>query len=216
MNETAAQVADDDAADDVAEPDGDEAAGGDLDCPECGKTFASKLALGAHRAQAHGVRGSSQRSKRRQRNAAGDGERRPVGRPRKTAAADAEPARQARRRKAVRETLTEIVSFTDEARGRGDDTGGGDLADVIRRDADKIANSIAWLAERFNPMGRLIDLAFGHGGIVTVGRGFLGVGTWTLSHWRQLIRERETAAAEAAGVFPDAEQIADDLQRRYG
>jgi hypothetical protein len=40
-----------------------------LTCPECGRTFSRPAALGAHRARAHGVAGSSQNARSR-RNAA--------------------------------------------------------------------------------------------------------------------------------------------------
>jgi hypothetical protein len=44
---------------------------GEFVCPECGQTFARAAALGAHRSRAHGVAGSSNRSRARGRGAAG-------------------------------------------------------------------------------------------------------------------------------------------------
>jgi hypothetical protein len=188
---------------------------GQLSCPECGKPFTSPMQLGAHRSQAHGVKGGSRAAAKRRGELPPEEERRGPGRPRK----DGSPARprhgggsrQERRRKAVQDTLIELVSFTDEARGR--DTGPPvDLADVIRRDAAKIANSVAWLAERFNPLGRVIDLGFGHGGVITIARGFLGVGTWTLGHWRQLLEQR--SAVDPTELT--AEQVAEQMQAEHG
>lgn len=178
-----------------------------LVCPDCGETLSSKMLLGAHRFHKHGIRGSSGKAKKRRGESSGRG----PGRPRTTAAAgdDGETARQKRRRRAVKETLVELTSFTDELRGRGL-APAEDLADVIRRDADKIANSVAWIAERFNPLGRMIDLGFGHGGLVTVGRGFMGVGTWLLRSWRGMLQER------AAGGELTAEEIAEQMAREYG
>lgn len=56
-------------------------AGGELVCPECGKTFIRAAALGSHRRRAHGVAGGSSRSKPSKRRkgaivAANDGRRR--------------------------------------------------------------------------------------------------------------------------------------------
>lgn len=183
----------------------DEAAADDLTCPDCGEgPFASKLLLGAHRFHKHGIKSQkAAQPKGRKRTA------------RTESAGDApESGRQARRRKAVKETLIEMVSFTDEARGRSDEPA-EDLADVIRRDADKLANSVAWIAEKFTPLGRGIDLLLGHGGPVTVIRGFLGVGRWTLAHWREILQER--AAQEELLIVEqrDAEQIAADMERQY-
>jgi hypothetical protein len=195
---------------------GPDESGDGLSCPDCDEgPFPSKLSLGAHRFHKHGIRGSSQTAKK-ERGRKG----RSQTRPRTQAAAgsdDRESGRQARRRKAVKETLVELVSFTDEARGRGEGPP-DDLADVIRRDADKIANSVAWIAERFLPLGRLIDLAFGHGGLLTVARGFMGVGTWTLAHWRQLIQERQADAqahADLVAAGLTAEEIAASMERQY-
>lgn len=174
-------------------------------CPECGESFTSALSLGAHRFHKHGIKGSKPKPQ--------PGRKR--GRPRMAAAGDDAPesGRQARRRRAVKETLIELVSFTDEARGRADGEV-DDLADVIRRDADKIANSVAWIAERFLPLGRAIDLLFGHGGALTVARGFLGVGTWSLGHWRALIQERQ-AQADLVAEGQTAEEMADEMARTY-
>lgn len=183
----------------------------ELVCPDCDAgPFTSKLSLGAHRYHKHGVKGTAGHKK---------SSGRPRGRPPgsknrgEAGASEGESARQARRRKAVRDTLVEFVSFMDEARGRSD-APAADLSDVIRRDADKIANSVAWIAERFLSLGRMIDLLLGHGGPLTVARGFLGVGTWTLAHWRETLRHRaETEQLVEPGQ--DAEEIAEAMAREY-
>ncbi len=181
---------------------------GPLECEVCGREFESKFQLGTHRWNSHKLRTVKAPP-------SGRGPGRPKGsssRPRRAAATDdSESARQARRRKAVRETLLELTTFTDELRGRGEGEV-ADLADVIRRDADKLASSVAWIEERFTPLGRVIDLAFGHGGVITVGRGFMGVGSWVLGRWRTLLTER--AAAEGGQEFT-AEELAERMEAQY-
>lgn len=190
-------MAEDDGRDD--EPNEDAGANDELVCPECEAagnhvTFASPLNLGAHRRMAHGV--------------AGKGRGKSGGSKRRTSTSTNPPkgSRVERRRKAVAETLRELVEFRDAARG---DAFAGEpehLADVIRRDADRIAQAVAWIAERVNPLGHGIDLLLGHGGPVTVLRGFLGVGTWTLQHWRKMIADRN-AEQEPPPGFEGGEQV---------
>jgi hypothetical protein len=161
----------------------DEAGSGHV-CPECGEEFSSPMRLGLHRYQKHGIRGRDA-----QRKAAGGGSRR------STSASRPGESRQAKRRRAVRETLLELTDFTDELRGRGR-TEPVDLADVIRRDADKIADALAHAAERFNPLAFAIDKLAGHGGVITFARGFLGLGTWLARKWRQGLAARERGDVE--------------------
>jgi hypothetical protein len=84
-----------------------------------------------------------------------------------------------------------------------------DLADILRGDADRIAGSLAWTAERFSPLGRLIDAALGHGGIVTIAQGFLGVGRWMIGRARlrasqlQAAADKQRLAEAGAGEYGD-------------
>ena len=153
-------------------------------CPECGEAFALAMQLGLHRRRAHGVEGKTPKKSRKSSTA----------RPERSSRSE---SKHTARKRAVQETLTEFVNFTDEVRGRGD-TAPGDLADVIRRDAPKIADSLAYAADKFNPIGWFVDTMLGHGGPVTFLRGFLGVGTWMAGHWRQMLADRP----EPEAVYP--------------
>lgn len=160
-------------------------------CPECGEAFDSNFRLGLHRRNKHGVPGQSDRRKR-ERKAAARGPGRPKG---------SGESRVEKRRRLIRETLLETVELADEARGRSE-APAEDLADVIRRDADRIAYSLAWVADKLVPFGTVVDFAFGRGGVLTVARGFSGVGRWVIRRWRTLLAERQ-AAAEAEAWTPE-------------
>lgn len=121
-------------------------------CPECGEGFDSKPKLGLHRFRKHGIRGSSESSQRRR----GTTDKAPR---RKTVPAGGQP----RRSKLVAATLRELADMSDGIRGRfGDDD--ATIADTIRRDADKMGEALAALAERLGVLGLLIDTLFGAGG----------------------------------------------------
>lgn len=149
-------------------------------CPECGEEHDTAIRLGLHRRKEHGVLGSSREQTAR-------GERSP----RRTRTETSHT----RRKRAVKETIVEFLDFSDEIRGRSDRPA-EDLADVLRRDVDRIADSVSWAAERFNPLAWAVDHLAGHGGVITFARGFLGVGTWLVRKWRQALEVREQALAE--------------------
>jgi hypothetical protein len=69
----------------------EEASGGELTCPECGKTFTRAASLGAHRQRAHGVAGTSKKTASRRRRSgqtsAGRSRRGPAARGRAAATA---------------------------------------------------------------------------------------------------------------------------------
>lgn len=183
-------------------------------CPEpgCEKTFSSKLALGGHRATMHGYRSST---RHKGKSGRGPGRPRKDGSPARPRETGAESKSQERRRKVVRETLIEVATFQDQLAGleTGDPSR---LADVIKRDADKIANSVAWIAERFNPLGRGIDLLLGHGGPVTILRGFMGLGRFTLARWQAAARrQQEQGAGVDLAELELAERIEAENARRY-
>lgn len=162
-------------------------------CPECGKTYTSQGGLRAHALTKHpGTSISTRRAKKKE--AGGDAA------PRR-GRSQGSGNRQERRRKAIRETIDELTEVTQELRGA---TGiePEQLAEVLRRDADRIAVSLSWIAERVNPLGRLVDLTMGHGGVITIARGFNGVGLWFLRTWRKALAARaEQNAAAAADVI---------------
>lgn len=180
---------DDDTGQDDGEPEGDAWTAATVTdehaCPECGRTFKTPGALGLHRKAVHGVESGRDRGER---NKGKRGKR--DGSPRRTDQSGRE--RQSRRARQVRETLEELTTFSDELRGRNDDVPAQQLADVIRRDASKIADSLAWVAERLTPVGLLIDRTMGHGGIITIARGFTGVIGHGLRSWRQLLARRQS------------------------
>lgn len=162
-------------------------------CPGCEKTYTSQGGLRAHLIShpSHGQMPSFRKERKEQKGKSGDASPR-----RGRVAGAAAGSRQERRRKAVRETIEELTDLTIEVR-RGSGQEPDNLADVLRRDADKIATSLSWIAERVNPLGRFIDLAMGHGGAFTIARGFNGVGIWFLRTWRQALARRAEADAAA-------------------
>lgn len=122
-------------------------------CPECGDGFDSKAKLGLHRFRKHGVRGSSDSSKRRR----GGTDKTPARKQQPKAAGRPQRAR------LVETGLKEFADMADGLRGRFalDDLS---IADTIRRDADKMGEALASLAERFGFLGLLIDVVFGPAG----------------------------------------------------
>ncbi len=169
-------------------------------CPECGEEYGTAMHLGLHRKHKHGVAGQSktQQKERRRRTTGGGRDRQPSGRGGET--------RHARRRRAVRETITEFVDFADELRGRPTSQPLA-LVDVIRRDAERIADSVAWAAERFNPVAIVVDRLAGHGSPVTFARGFIGVGTWLVRKWRGMLADRD----KPADLIPVYDQSEDQV-----
>jgi hypothetical protein len=152
-------------------------------CPECGKPFKSAAGLGTHRLHTHGVE-----SPRTKPDVDGAPKRR--GRPKGSSRGS---VRRERREQAVKETLLELAQFSDEMQGRGQ-AAAETLAEVIKRDAGKIAISLSWVGEKLTPVGFLIDRTMGHGGVITIARGFNGVIMHAVRSWRELLQRR---AAEA-------------------
>lgn len=120
-------------------------------CPECERVFDSALKLGAHRKGSHGVAGTSKDRRNRKRAASPRRDR-----PNNTGGSSD-------RARKVSETLRELVDLFER---NGTNVEGLTLAAVIRRDADKIGEALAALAERrmFAPLGAAIDTMFGAGG----------------------------------------------------
>lgn len=143
-------------------------------CPECGAEYKLAMHLGLHRRREHGVQGSAkQSSPKRKRTSSGGGR----------------DSTQTRRRKAISETLLELVTFSDDLRGQSViDT--SSLADVIRRDADRIADAIAAWAEKAPPVGALIDI-IAHGLVVKTFRGFQGLARLAVN--RSRLRKQQQA-----------------------
>lgn len=165
-------------------------------CEHCDKTYTSQGGLRAHLLTKHPgaavttkrkkKEGGSEAAPRRGRNAGGSG------------------SRQERRRKMVRETIDELTEVAVELR-QGTGTEPGRLADVLRRDADRIATSLSWIAERVNPLGSLIDVTMGHGGAITIARGFNGVGLWFLRTWRKALAGRAAERKQEAFYLDERE-----------
>lgn len=162
----------------ATETEQDEKSEGQHVCPECGETFGSPMHLGLHRFRSHGVRNTKGEQ--------GTGESRPRrGRPPGSRTASAHD----RRRKQVRETLQEIVGFRDELRGTST-AEPSDLADVIRRDADKIAEMVACWCDILNPLGKVVD-RFMHGVVIATVRGLAGIATQMVKRMRESAEQRE-------------------------
>lgn len=167
------------------------------ECPECGESFKSLPGLATHRKLKHGVESARGRGERSR----GSRDRSP-----RRSSGDGGEQRVQRRQRQVRETLEEFTELARELRG---DTGEqpGSLAEVIRRDADKIATSLSWVAEKFTPIGFAIDKLTGHGGILTVARGFNGVIVHGLRSWRVMLARRAEAEQLAQmGLYPTGEE----------
>lgn len=173
---------------------------GRLVCDECQKTFKNRRSLNEHKREYHRKDGRQPRTHGR-----GSSE----GSPRRGTPKSGN--RQERRARQVRETLQELTAFSDELRGRSTEPA-VDLADVIRRDAVRIAESISWVAERFNPLGTLIDWTTGHGGVITIARGFSGVGRWVTRRWRTMIADGEQQPVEGV-VYLD--ELSDEQRAQY-
>lgn len=160
-------------------------------CPECGDEFQSKVRLGIHRRSAHGVIGG--RAGRKQRAADASPEREPKD----------DRGRQGRRKREVAGTLRELADLAADFRGRD---GGSDLpehlADLIRRDADPIATSIAAIAEKLTPLGTIVDWTCGRGGLLTIATGFSGLLRWLLRSGRN--RNAQSAEQQQMQIQYDA------------
>ena len=182
----------------MSEPTADDLEVVEHNCPECGESFQTASGMATHRSIKHGVTGSSETTKRRR--SGGDGSPKRPGRPR--------GGRRERREQAVRETLQELAQFSEEMQGRGT-ASAETLAEVIKRDAPKIAVSLSWVGEKLTPVGFLIDRTMGHGGVITIARGFNGVIMHAVRQWRELLHRRAEQAEldllnEQLNVDPDA------------
>ena len=167
-----------------------------FNCPECGNDFETKQKLGVHRRNEHGV--ASTRNDKKD------------GAPRREPKADS--ARQAQRRTLVKETILELVDTTDELRGRSTEAI-LDLADVIRRDADKMASALAALAERgpFVLLGVVIDKLLGAGGPFSLLRAFAPTARQMLARARD--SRVENAAVQAQFDAEVEQMMADGLDQ---
>jgi hypothetical protein len=156
---------------------------GDHVCPECGQTFKLAMHLGAHRARKHGVAAATPKRKR------------------SGAKSESASSPRARRKTAIASTLRELADLADDARGRGTELP-EDLAAVIRRDADKIATTLAAVADKLNPVGWFVDATMGPGGVLTLAVGLSGVGRWLLRQWRaQLTSRGEQQPVEPTAAY---------------
>lgn len=160
---------DEHAAGQLAELDGrrsDDAdrAGAGLECPECGKVCSNKITLGMHRRSEHGVIGN--RKKKGKSSSSSSSSSRPK---RQTAAADT--GRRSKRARLVSETATELADLFER---KVENVAALSMAEIIRRDADKMGASLAALAERsiFGWLGPVIDNLFGDGGPLSILRAF--------------------------------------------
>lgn len=144
-------------------------------CPECSESFSSPMRLGLHRRTAHGVVGKHAKKssrKRPQRDASPERD-------------EKESGRQARRKREVAVTLRELADLAADLRGRISGELPEHLADLIRQDADALAGSISAIAEKFSPLGALVDWTCGKGGMLTIITGFSGLARWLMRSGRR-------------------------------
>lgn len=182
-------------------------------CPECGAVEQSPLRLGLHKRRAHGIVGKSASSAKERRSRKTKTERKPLGERTRAPSRERSEGSQARRKRLVKETIIELLDVRDALRGQGTVDPDETLADVIRRDADRIASSLAFAAERFTALGRLIDRACGHGSALTFVRGFLGVGKHAIRKLRQARPERVDFLEEVAEWEPGQPLPGADVSR---
>lgn len=154
-------------------------------CPDCERSFKTKMGLGYHRRKAHGTVGEETARK------AG----------RKTASAGSRGGSQGSRKRKVKETLDELADTIDDLSGRRTEGEPLSFPDMLRQYGDGIAGSLAWTAERVTPLGHVIDRTLGHGGLVTIAQGFLRPGRWLLVRWRGWAEQR--AAEEGEQLFSE-------------
>jgi len=86
--------------------------------------------------------------------------------PRGRSTADAR--KQATRKANVKQSLVELANLMDATAGRTNDVEPEDLAGIIRRDAEAMAETMANLAARAEPFAFLTDRVFGPGGPLSI------------------------------------------------
>lgn len=182
----------DEGGEDVVGRDGDDQP--QHECPECSRGFASKATLGFHRWRVHGVAGSSRKSK--EAGSAGGSEGKPERRP-------ARPSK-GRRAQLVSETMRELADLADSLRGRAE-SDGLTIAGTIRRDADRMGDALAGLAERsmFGFVGLLIDALFGAGGPLSLVTAFGPTARKTMEARPRRVGDLDDRQAEYERIYQE-------------
>lgn len=149
--------------DDARRSDDADRGGDGIACPECGKVCSNKITLGMHRRSEHGVIGN--RKKKSSRSSSSSSSR-----PKRQPAAT-DTGRRSKRARLVSETATELADLFER---KTENVAGLTMAEIIRRDADRMGASLAALAERsiFGWLGPVIDNLFGDGGPLSILRAF--------------------------------------------
>lgn len=104
--------------------------------------------------------------------------------------------RQAERKRNVKETLLETAELLDALRGRTEDQEAESLVEIVRRDADRMAETLASMADRFDPAAFVVDHLFGAGGPLSILTSF-GPFLRSLIVQAREIRARQVAEWEA-------------------
>ena len=102
-----------------------------------------------------------------------------------------------KRKQQARETILELVELADGIRGRGNGQP-EDLADIARRDADRMADAIAAVSVRVPPFGMILDRVLGAGGPLSILLAFGPFVRKLLERMRQIKQERDRVANEFA------------------
>lgn len=128
----------------------------------------------------------------------------------------ADVRKHADRKRRAKESIEELANLLDEMRGRSTDPV-EDLVDIVRRDADKMADVIASAAGRLPPVAFVVDRLFGAGGPLSIVQGF-GPFLRALLRKAREVREQQAEAYAAEqdrlvslGLIPDPREQADLL-----
>ena len=115
--------------------------------------------------------------------------------PRRGNTSTANERKRAERKRQAKATLEELANLMDAAQGRGD-APAESLADIVRRDAEAMAETIANMAARFTPAAFLVDKVFGAGGPLSM---LVSFGPFLRRLWLQAqeIRAERAEAWEA-------------------
>lgn len=108
-----------------------------------------------------------------------------------------------RRKRLVRETIDDFASFAATVKG-DDDSNPGDLAGIIKRNAEDLAFGIAAIAEKMTPLGTFIDRVCGRGGILSIARSFSSIAKWIVFRIRE---GRANKSSNFLGTLDDGREV---------
>jgi len=126
-----------------------------------------------------------------------------------TSKSSGDHSKRGRRKRQAQETILELVDVMDAFRGRGNGADPHDVADVGRRDAELMAETLAAAADRFQPLAVAMDHLMGAGGPLSFLRAFGPIARAVMHRLRSIRQQRdelalqfERALLDAAGAGP--------------